>query len=98
MNNDGSVAGASQVWREISGVARTAKVKTYDEAYQEALAQLDDAAAYKLDQWDWGYKEAAGNVEQKEMRIVFWFGFLPADPEALLQHPPRMVEIAGQQS
>jgi hypothetical protein len=96
MNNDGSVMNASIIWRQISGVKQEAPVKTYDEAYEEALEQLEDPEAYELDDWTWGYMEAAGNVEQTELRIVFRFSFVPADPEALEDYPPQMIEVAGQ--
>jgi hypothetical protein len=96
MNNDGSVMNASMVWRQISGVKEEAAVKTFDEAYEEALEQLEDAQAYELESWAWGYLEAAGNVEQTELRIVFRFSFVPTDPDALEDYPPQMIEIPGQ--
>ncbi len=97
MNNDGSVINASIVQRQISGVKEeAAPVKTYDEAYEEALEQLEDPQAYELDDWTWGYLEAAGNVEQTELRIVFRFWFVPTDPDALEDYPPQMIEIPGQ--
>jgi len=96
MNNDGSVLNASKVWREIVDVKQEARVKTYDEAYEEALEQTKAPQAYELDHWTWGYKEAAGNVEQTELRIAFRFWFVPVDPETLLEYPPQMVEVPGQ--
>lgn len=96
MNNDGSVLNGWKVWREIVGVKRAAPVKSFDEAHKEALELIMDADAYELDRWEWGYKEMAGNVEQNEMRIVFRFWFVPADPEAVLKYPPQMIEILGQ--
>jgi len=98
MNNDGSVLNASKVWREIVDVEQEARVKTYDEAYEEALEQTQAPQAYELDRWTWGYKEAAGNVEQTELRIVFRFWFVPVElnAEGLLEYPPQMVEIPGQ--
>jgi len=97
MSNDGSIMNASIVWRAISGVKEEqAPVKTYDEAYEEALEQLEDPQAYELDDWTWGYLEAAGNVEQTELRIVFRFWFVPSDHEALMEYPPQMIEVPGQ--
>jgi len=97
MNNDGSVMNASNVSREISGVKEeAAPVKTYDEAYEEALEQLENPQAYELESWTWGYLEAAGNVEQTELRIVFRFWFVATDPEASVEYPPQMIEILGQ--
>jgi hypothetical protein len=96
MNNDGSVLNASKVWRDIVSAEERVPVKTYEEAYEEALGQLENPQAYELDRWLWGYKEAAGNVQQTELRIVSRFWFTPADPETLLEYPPRMIEIPGQ--
>jgi hypothetical protein len=95
MNNDGSVFNASKVWREIVGVKQLTRIKTFEEAYKEALEQIENSQAYELDSWTWGYKEAAGNIEQTELRVVFHFWFLPADPEAELDYPPLMIEIPG---
>lgn len=98
MNNDGSVLNASKIWREIVvGIERQLPVKTYNEAYDEALKQIETPQAYKLDRWTWGYKEAAGNVEQTELKIVFQFAFVPIDPETSMKYPPQMIEILGQE-
>lgn len=96
MNNDGSVLNASKIWREVVDAKQQVRVKTYEEAYAEALKQLRNPQAYKLDQWTWGYEEAAGNVEQTELRIVFHFWFVPADRKTLLEYPPQMIKIPGQ--
>lgn len=96
MNNDGSVLNASKVWRDIVSADERVPVKTYEEAYEEALDQIENPQAYELDQFTWGYKEAAGNVEQTELRIVFSFWFVPVDSDTLLEYPPRMIEILGQ--
>jgi hypothetical protein len=99
MNNNGSLLAAGKVWREIVDIRDSqVPVKTFDEAYEEALKQIKNQDAYDLDNWTWGYKEAAGNVEQTELRIVFHFEFMPidSDPETLLEYPPQMIEIPGQ--
>ena len=96
MNNDGSLLNASIVWREAVEVMDEVPIKTFDEALAEATTQLDDPASYKLDQWNWGYKEESGNVEQTELHIVFQFSFVPIDPELVQTDPPRLVEIAGE--
>ena len=96
MNNDGTALNASKIWREIVGIKEEARVKTYEEAYGEAAEQLEDPKAYVLDRWTWGYKEAAGNVEQDELRVVFRFWFTPADSEAEAEYAPRMIEVPGQ--
>jgi len=96
MNNDGSILNASKVWRQIVDTKKQVRVKRYEEAYREALAQMKDPRAYKLDNWTWGYKEAGGNVEQTDLRIVFQFGFVPVNSETQTEYPPRMIEIPGQ--
>ena len=96
MNNDGSLLNASKVWRQIVDMKKLVRVKKYEEAYQEALRQMKNPRAYKLDDWTWGYKEAAGSVGQTDLRIVFQFGFVPVDPETQTEYPPRMIEIPGQ--
>ena len=96
MNNDGSLLNASKVWREVASVRQQAQVKSYEEAYQEALGQIKDRQIYELDRWTWGYKEAAGDAEQSELRIVFQFWFAPADRDTLPAHPPQMIEVPGQ--
>lgn len=96
LNNDGSVLNASKVWREITDVKMMARVKTYEAAYKEAQADLENPEAYELNRWTWGYKEESGNVKQTELRIVFQFWFAPVDAKAMEDHPPQMVEIPGQ--
>jgi hypothetical protein len=96
VNVVGEGGNASKVWREVASARQQVRVKTYEEAYEEALRQIENPQAYEIDDWTWGYKEAAGSVEQTEMRIVFQFWFVPADPETLLEYPPRMIEIPGQ--
>jgi len=96
MNNDGSVLNASKVWREVTAVKKMVRVKRNEDAYKEAIEKIENPDAYKLDRWMWGYKEAAGNMEQKELTIVFRFAFVAADPETTRKYPPQMIEIPGQ--
>ncbi len=98
MNNDGSVINASKVWRKIVSVKREARVKTYDEAYEEALKQTRAPHAYELDRWTWGYKEESGNVKQTELQVVFQFWFMPVElgKDGQMEYPPQMIEVPGQ--
>lgn len=96
LNNDGSVFNATKVWRGIDRIKELAPVKPYEKAYEEALEGIKYPEAYKLDQWKWGYKEAAGNVEQNELKIVYQFAFVPINEEYLIEYPPKFVEIQGQ--
>jgi hypothetical protein len=93
MNNDGSVLNASKVWRQISEVKTRVALKTFEQAYQEALKQIKEQDKYKLDYWTWGYKEAAGNVKQTVLSIVFLFDFVPVETDLERYYPPRQIEI-----
>jgi hypothetical protein len=96
MNNDGTLLNSSKIWRQIVGIKKKARVKSYKQAYNEAIEKLQKHhQAYKLDRWIWGYKEAPGNMKQDELRIVFFFEFLPINEEMMREHPPRRIEIPG---
>lgn len=95
LNNDGSLANAALVGRTVARAKSTAKVKKYDQAYEEALQKIKDPAKYKLLSWNWGYKELAGNVKQSEMRVVFIFTFMPRNAELQRNYPPMQIEIPG---
>jgi len=96
MNNDGSIARASKIWREITGVRKIARIKPYETSYGEALLQLASPASYMLDGWTWGYKEFEGSAEQADLRIVHIFSFIPKGQDTALQVAPVKVEIAAQ--
>ena len=95
LNNDGTLFNASKVWRQIKGVIRTTKAKKYEQAYNEAIAKIREKKAYKLSDWTWGYEEAAGNVKQTELKAVYIFNFLPADPKRSKDYPPMIVKISA---
>jgi hypothetical protein len=96
MNNDGSIARAAKTWREITGVRKIARVKPYETAYGEALQQVATPALYKLDGWLWGYREYEGAAEQKDLKIVYLFSFIPKGNDPVLQVSPVEVEIDAQ--
>jgi hypothetical protein len=96
MNNDGSIARAAKIWREITGVRKIARIKPYETTYGEALQQLANPASYRLDGWTWGYKEIEGSAEQADLRIVHIFTFIPKGQDTALQVAPVKVEIAAQ--
>jgi hypothetical protein len=95
LNNDGSVYNASKVWRPIKGQIRVTKSKNYDQAYEEALKQVVDPKAYKLDRWTWGYDEFAGNENQKELKAIYIFYFMAADREKSMDYPPMAIKISA---
>jgi hypothetical protein len=96
MNNDGSVFRTAKVWREITGVRKMARVRPYETARGEALQRLPNAGAYRLDGWSWGYKEFEGAAEQRDLKIVYLFSFVPKAADAGLQTGPVQVEIDAQ--
>lgn len=100
MNNDGTVLNASKVWRKAMGTeqetAKTSKVKTFEAAQKDALKHLAEPEKYKLANWNWGYKEAPGNVKQEQLKIVYQFVFVPIEPGETLNYPPMLIEIEGQ--
>jgi hypothetical protein len=96
MSNSGSVLNASRVWRDLQAPSATVKIKTFEQARDEALKQLGASDAYKLDQWRWGYKELTGAVKQDELQVVFQFAFVPKDSQDLLLHPPQLIEVSGE--
>ena len=95
LNNDGSVLNASKVWRQIKGVLKTTRGKPYDDAYREAMAKIQAKSAYKLKDWTWGYEEQSGNVRQTELKAVYLFNFMAAEPEKSLDFPPIVVKISA---
>jgi len=97
LNNEGSMLNASKIWRMVAEEGESLKVKTFEQAQAEALKQIKEPKNYKLDNWNWGYKEQAGNVEQNEMRIVYQFEFVPNNSELMMDFPPMAIEIAGQE-
>lgn len=93
MNNDGSLLNASKVWREVADVGPWEKVKSYEEALAEAMAQTREPWGYEVDTWEWGYVEEAGNVEQGAMSLVFRFWLAPRAGEDVQKTPPLMIEV-----
>jgi hypothetical protein len=96
MNNDGSIARAAKIWREITGIRKIARVKPYETTYGEAQQQLATPALYKLDGWLWGYREYEGTAEQKDLKIVYLFYFIPKGNDPFPQVSPLQVEIDAQ--
>jgi hypothetical protein len=96
LNNDGSVARASKVWRDITGIRKFARVRPYDTTYGEALTHLTNPSAYALESWQWGYKEFEADETQPDLRIVHVFYFVPKPGSPELQAAPLRIEIAAQ--
>ena len=95
LNGDGSLRNASKVWRKIKSIKKTTKAKKYEQAYDEAIAEIKGKNAYKLLDWTLGYDEAAGNVRQNELRAFYLFNFVPVDQTRSMDYPPRIVTISA---
>jgi len=94
LNSNGGLAKASKVWRQVS-LGAAVPLKPYATALAEAQAALGSAATqYRLDSWDWGYKEEAGSVPQQDMRVALQFRFVAIAKSANLA--PRTVEVKAQ--
>ena len=96
MNGDGSMQSVSKVWRPIAATKSLVPVKRFEEALAEAKAQLEKEEKYRLDSWNWGYKELDGNISQNRLGIVYQFAFMPKENKEMIDFPPRMIEIHGQ--
>ena len=86
----------SKVWRPIAATKSLVPVKRFEEALAEAKAQLEKEEKYRLDSWNWGYKELDGNISQNRLGIVYQFAFMPKENKEMIDFPPRMIEIHGQ--
>jgi len=95
LHNDGSVLHASRVWRTVQSTGPNVRLKTFEQARDEALPKVEKPEAYQLDRWNWGYKELAGNIQQEELSIVFEFAFVPKPDQDRVQYPPRLIEVPG---
>ncbi|MAR90922.1 MAG: hypothetical protein CML06_08580 [Pseudomonadales bacterium] len=95
LNNDGTVFAASKIWRELGEVVQQLPVKPFDQALAEAREQAGDLQNYKLGNWQFGYKERAGNVAQETLEVVYEFNFQPLSEDARLEYPPQIVEVDG---
>ena len=93
MNNDGTLLNASKVWRQIAGFDQYERVRTFEEAADEALQATGHAWAYDIDDWAWGYVEAAGNEAQEIMELVYWFWLTPTEQGQLRDLAPVIIEV-----
>ena len=93
MNNDGTLLNASKVWREVAGLGPWEKVKPYEEALAEAMSQIKEPWLYAVDDWEWGYVEEAGNVEQGSMPLVYRFWLTPTADADVRETPPLLIEV-----
>jgi|WetSurMetagenome_2_1015567.scaffolds.fasta_scaffold00196_9 hypothetical protein len=96
MTAGGNILNANRVWRKVKGFGAEMELKSFEEARDEAIKKLSDAERYKLADWDWGYKEPAGNVEVSELPVVFQFGFIAQKHEDTMDYPPVLIEISAE--
>ncbi|MDX2418706.1 MAG: hypothetical protein QNK19_14695 [Xanthomonadales bacterium] len=96
MNNDGTVKGASKRWKKITGKTDSIPVKSYKEAYSEAVEQLSNPGLYKLSGWDWGYKSTTDLEGQGVMVVFYTFSF---DPVSVIEDcisQPMIMDVQAQ--
>lgn len=96
VGGDGKVQTASRTWRDVKIDREEMAIKPYERAFKEAQNLLQNPDAYKLADWRFGYKEEAANVAQQELPVIFEFDFVPKNREALLDFPPRQIEISAE--
>ena len=92
----GEVLRAARAWRQARVQDGDVAVKPYGQALEEALRQLVNAEGYTLRGFRFGYKEAAGNVLQRRLRVAYEFDFVPKDFKRLTELPPQRIEVAGE--
>jgi hypothetical protein len=91
----GEVLRAGRTWRKARGQDQEVPVKPFELALQDAQRRLKNAEAYKLGDWRFGYKEQAGNAEQRVLGVIYQFDFVPRDRERMIEFPPQRIEVAG---
>ena len=95
MNNDGTVKSASKKWKKITKKIEGIPVKSYEEAYAEAVKEFKYPGLYKLSTWDWGYKSITDDSGQDMMVIYYVFTFDPLSIVNACIDMPRVIEIQG---
>ena len=95
---DGRVVKASRVWRKTEPVSDEVRVKPYEKALAEARQKLANPEAYEVGDWNWGFREPAGNVCPEEMSLVYEFAFAPLETVDPSVHPPQRVEVPGEET
>ena len=95
MNTDGSIKTASKQWKKITQKIEGISVKSYEEAYAEAVKEFKYPGLYKLSTWDWGYKSITDDSGQDMMVIYYVFTFDPLSIVNACIDMPRIIEIQG---
>lgn len=93
----GEVLAAARTWRQTELTKEQVAIKPYERAQKEAMKKLVNAAAYKLAEWRFGYKQTAAAANRNELPVVYEFDFVPKDREKLLDYPPQQIEIAAEE-
>ena len=94
MNNDGTVINATRIWRDVELLSEV-EIKSFEEAYEEALHEMGNNHAYELSSWRWGYKESGVSADQNEMKIFYHFFFDPKNETCESEYEPQTIEIMG---
>ncbi len=93
----GEVVSIARTWRQTELTREQVAVKPFERAQAEAMKRLGNADAYRLADWRFGYKEAAVNVVQSELPVVYEFDFVPKDRERLIDFPPQQIEVSAEE-
>lgn len=93
----GEVLSAARTWRQTELTKEQVSIKPFERAQAEAMKKLLNAEAYKLAEWRFGYKQAAANVVQDELPVIYEFDFVPKDREKLIDFPPQQIEISAEE-
>jgi hypothetical protein len=94
LGRDGQILNVVRTWRQATVTREEMDIKPYDRALEEAQGRLRlDANGYKLAGWRFGYDEAAANVEQQVLSVVYEFDFVPRDRERLIDYPPQRIRV-----
>ena len=96
MTAGGNILNANRVWRKVQSFGPEVPLKSFEEARDEALRKLPNPEAFRLSDWNWGYKEPAGNVGVTELPLVFQFNFLAKRHEDTMEYPPMIVERSAE--
>ncbi len=95
LNRDGTIKNASKRWNQIDRIVEGIPVKSYSEAYTEALHSLDNPDNFKLSSWDWGYQSVESEISEKMMLMHYYFVFESVVSDAKKRNEPVEVAVRG---
>ncbi len=93
----GKIVSAARTWRKTELTRQQVSIKPFERAQAEAMQKIQNADAYKLAEWRFGYKQASANTVQNVLPVVYEFDFVPKDREKLIDYPPQQVDISAEE-